>query len=480
MPSAFSVLMLITLVVAGLTWIVPAGQYQTNEDGGAIAGTYESIAQNPQGAWEVVQAPLKGFTNALDVCLFVIVIGGFLGIVMKTGAIDAGIGSLIKKLKGRESIMIPILMTVFALGGSTYGMAEETIAFYPILIPIFIAAGYDALVAVAVILLGAGVGVLASTVNPFATGVASGIAGVSVGDGMLFRVVMLVVVLVAAIFYVMKYAAKVKADPSKSLIADKKEENEKHFLKASAEEMPELTGKRKAVNTLFIITFIIMIMGVMPWEDFGVTFFGDMNAKLAALPILGGTVQMGWWWFTELAMLFLVSGVIIGIVGGLKEEEISDSFVAGAKDLLGVALIIGTARGISVVMDAGGMTATVLNMGEVGLSGMSSVLFTNLAFLFYIPMSFLIPSTSGLATLSMPIMAPLAGFADVSSAMIITAFQSAEGIVNLLTPTSGVVMGALALGRVSYGKWLKFVMPFIIILMVVVMAMLTAGVSLGM
>ena len=462
MPSAYTILFAIIVVVAILTWIVPAGQYEMTELNGKevpVPGTYQQVERTPQGIFDIITSPVKGYQDAVDVALFILIIGGFLGVVMKTGAIDAGIAQVTNKLKGKEKIMIPILMVLFGIGGTSYGMAEETIAFYPLLIPVFVAAGYDTVTAVAVILLGAGVGVLGSTVNPFATGIASGFAGVSLGQGIVLRLLILVVGEIAAILYVMRYAEKVRKDPTKSITYATREEDIKHFgAQQEGTSFPELTGKRKLILGLFALTFAIMIYGVIPFEDMGIT----------AIPTL-------WWWFTELASLFLIMSIIIGLVAGLSEKELIGAFVDGSRDLLGVALIVGLSRGITVVMNAGNMTATVLNLGERTLASTGSVAFTILTYLFYIPMSFLIPSTSGLATLSMPIMAPLGDFAGVARDVVITAYQSASGIVNLITPTSAVVMGGLAIARVPYDKWLKFVGKFMVIIFLITVVALAIG-----
>jgi uncharacterized ion transporter superfamily protein YfcC len=462
MPSAYTILFAIIVVVAILTWIVPAGQYEMTELNGKevpVPGTYQQVERTPQGIFDIITSPVKGYQDAVDVALFILIIGGFLGVVMKTGAIDAGIAQVTNKLKGKEKIMIPILMVLFGIGGTSYGMAEETIAFYPLLIPVFVAAGYDTVTAVAVILLGAGVGVLGSTVNPFATGIASGFAGVSLGQGIVLRLLILVVGEIAAILYVMRYAEKVRKDPTKSITYATREEDIKHFgAQQEGTSFPELTGKRKLILGLFALTFVIMIYGVIPFEDMGIT----------AIPTL-------WWWFTELASLFLIMSIIIGLVAGLSEKELIEAFVDGSRDLLGVALIVGLSRGITVVMNAGNMTATVLNLGERTLASTGSVAFTILTYLFYIPMSFLIPSTSGLATLSMPIMAPLGDFAGVARDVVITAYQSASGIVNLITPTSAVVMGGLAIARVPYDKWLKFVGKFMVIIFLITVVALAIG-----
>ena len=372
---------------------------------------------------------------------------------------SAGIANVIRLLNGREKYMIPILMTLFGLGGTSFGMWEETMAFYPLLLPVFVAAGYDSITAVSVVLLGAGVGTLCSTVNPFATGIASGFAGISLGDGLFLRLAMLVVLEGVAIFYVMRYAEKVRANPQASIVANQYEENRKRFaINWDDQEGMELTRKRKLALTIFAFTFIIMIYSVIPFDELGISF----------LPTLG-------WYFTELSGLFLVAGIIVGLAVHMKEQELIEGFVQGAADLLGVAFIIAISRGITVIMNSGFITDTILNWGEQALAGAHSILFIILTYLLYLPLSFLIPSSSGLATLSIPIMVPLGEFTNISSALIITAFQSASGLVNLLTPTSAVVMGGLAVAHIPYDRWLKYVLGFVSIVLVTTIIFLTIG-----
>ena len=447
MPTAYTILFALILLVAAATWFIPAGTY-LYVDGVPQTGTYHPVAADPQGVGAVLTAAFRGFFDAADVCLFILSVGGFLGVVMKTGAVDAGVSAVIRRMGGREKWLIPILMLLFGLGGTTFGMWEETMAFYPLLLPVFLAAGYDAVVGVSVILLGAGAGVLASTVNPFATGIAAGFAGVSLGEGLGLRLLQWVVFEGAAIAFVMSYAAKVRHAPA---VADGGEAG------ASAEPRPELTPRRKAVLAVFAATFLVMIYSVIPFEDIGLP-----------LPTLG-------WWFTELAALFLVGGVLIGLLDGMGEAKIAETFVAGCADLLGVAFIIGISRGITVVMNAGGITDTVLHWGERALAGAGPVAFTALVYLIYLPLSVLIPSSSGLATLSVPILAPLGGFAGVGGDLVVTAFQSASGLVNLITPTAAVVMGALAIGHVPYDRWLKFVWKLLAVFAVLTLLFLAVG-----
>lgn len=457
MPTACTILLVIILVMILLTWVVPAGQYEYDSDGRPIAGSYHPTEGNAQPLTALFTAPIQGLYEGIDIAAFILAVGGFLGVVAKTGAIDGGIAHIIRKLKGRENLLIPILMGAFALGGTTFGMAEETIAFYPLILPIMIAAGYDNITAVAVILLGAGVGTLGSTVNPFATGIASGFAGISPGSGIGLRLIMLAALLALTVWYVMAYGARVRADHSRSLMADRRSEYLQHFSSLGQQEQAPLTGRQKVALILFGLTFLVMVWAVIPFEDMGLPF-----------PSLG-------WWFPELSALFLAGAIFIGILCRVGEGKLVSSFVAGAGELLGVSFIIGISRGITVVMNAGGLTDTVLHLGEGILTGVGTLGFTLLTYLVYLPLSFLIPSSSGLAALSMPIVAPLADFSGVGRELAVTAFQAASGLVNLITPTSAVVMGGLAIGRVPYDRWLRFVWKPAVILLAGSVILLCAG-----
>lgn len=477
-PNAYTVLFLLLLAVVIATWFVPAGQYERNEEGDPIPGTYARVESNPQSILgDGLLAPVNGMYGmeaddgsvsvnndgslfgAIDVALFVLIIGGFLAITMKSGAMDAGIGKITVALKGRENWMIIVLVAVFALGGTSYGMAEETLAFYGLIITVMLIAGYDVMVGTAIVMLGAGVGVLASTVNPFATGVASDFAGVSIADGLVSRLFILVVGTAIAAIYIIRYAKKVKADPSKSLVYNKREQHRKRFLKdMDSEAVPELTGRHKVILILFALAFLIMIYSVIPW--------GDLNINV---PELG-------WWFGEFSALFLGFSILIGIVARMPEAKLSETFIEGARDMLGVALVIALARGISVVMSNGLITETVLSWAEAGVGGLGGVAFINVIHLLYLPLGFLIPSSSGLATVTMPIMAPLADIANVDASLVVTAFQSSSGLLNLINPTFAVVMGGLALARVGYDKWLKFVWPVMVMLFFLYAIVLSVGI----
>ena len=462
-PSAYTILFGLIVVVAVATWFVPAGEYDRalNEALGKdvpIPGTYQQVEPNPQGVFDVVLAPIAGFfdpdsyeARAIDVALFVLIIGGFLGIVTRTGAIDAGIARAMVRLKGREKWMIPILMGLFAAGGTIYGMAEESLAFYTLVIPVMIAARYDALTGVAIIMLGAGVGTLGSTINPFATVIAANAAGVPFTDGIVLRFVILIACWLACVIYVMRYAERVRRDPERSIVADRRASNEEHFLKGrkapGGADAVGFTVLHKIVLLIFALTFAVMIWGV----------------------------SAGGWWMAEMSGLFVVSSILVGLIARMSEQDFTETFVDGARDLLGVALVIGIARGIVVVMDAGKMTDTILFWAEGAVAGLPAFGFINAMFGVEVALSFFVPSSSGLAVLTMPILAPLADFADVQRALVVTAYQSASGLVNLINPTFAVVMGGLALGRVPYERWLRFMWPLFLILTAIIVAALSVA-----
>ncbi|HET9138298.1 YfcC family protein [Actinophytocola sp.] len=480
LPSAYTILFALIVLMAIATWLIPAGDYDTDDAGSPVPGTYHEVDPSPQRiVVDSLTAPINGlygieddtgnisFYNsgvlfgAIDVALFIIVIGGFLGVIMRTGAIQAGIGRMVARLRGREKWMIPLLMGVFALGGTTYGMAEESLAFYALVITVMVAAGYDTLTAAAILLLGCGIGVIGSTINPFATGIASGFAGIPISQGFLLRLAILVVSLGVGIWFVMRYAGKVKADPSRSMVYDLKADNDTRFQLSEADAPETMTGRHKVILVLFALAFGVMMYGVIPWQDMGI-----------GLPVLG-------WWFPEMTASFLLFAILIGLIGKMRESELTESFVAGARDLLGVALIIGIARGITVVMNNGQITDTVLHWAELALGDVGTTAFSIVMYTLFLPLSFLIPSSSGLATVAMPIMVPLAGFVGVPQELVVTAYQSANGLMNLFIPTSAVVMGGLAIARVPYGRYLRWVWPLLIALAAISVLMLTLGAALA-
>ncbi|MCH2020844.1 MAG: YfcC family protein [Saprospiraceae bacterium] len=496
-PTAHTVLLIIAAIVAASTWFIPAGEYDQleykkgddssmalfihhSEDGDkeypaiqatldklgmnisvekfengdiwkpvGIPGTYHKKSSNPQGFWEFIQSPLKGIEGAIDVILFVLIIGGFIGIVNHTGAFDAGVSRLARGMRGRETWLIIIITSLIALGGTTFGLAEETIAFYPILVPVFLAARYDAMVALATIYIGSCIGTMASTVNPFSAIIASDSAGINWTSGLYGRLTMLVLGTIICLWYIIRYAEKVRKDPSKSLIFSQKKEIDAMFMNRDLEKEHKFTFRIQLVLLIFLMSFVVMIYGVSQLD----------------------------WWFLEMTTVFFVAAIIVGIVSKIKEKVFVEQFVKGANDLLNVALIIGIARGVTVLMDDGMISDTLLYYASGIVEGMPKAVFANVMMFLYAGLSFFIPSSSGMAVLSMPIMAPLADVVGAEREIVVNAYQYGMGLMAFITPT-GLILASLTMVNVTYDKWLKFVMPLLIILTLFTMLVMTISVYL--
>ena len=477
--SSFTILLIILVVLAIVTVIMSA-----------------CGVEGVQGATlsQVLTAPVFGFQDAIGVCLFVMILGGFLGIVTETGALDAGIAALVHKLKGNELVLIPILMFIFSIGGTTYGMCEETVPFYLLLAATMVAAGFDSLTGAAVVLLGAGCGVLGSTVNPFAVGVAvdalSGV-GIAVNQAIIIALgaILWLVTITISIIFVMRYAKKVKADKGSTFLSLQEQQDmmnewgmkESETEAADGQEMaPKMTGRQKWSLIVFALTFVIMIVSFIPWEDLGfdgfveATSVSEETVQPAWSSFLTG-VPLGGWYFDEASTWFLLMALVIGLIGGVSEARFVKAFINGAADMMSVVLIIALARSITVLMASTGLDMWILENAANALAGMSAIIFAPLSFLLYIVLSFLIPSSSGMATVSIPIMGGLAHQLNFSVETMVMIYSAGNGLVNLFTPTSGAIMGGLALAKIEYSTWLKFGAKLFVVLGVVCMVILTAA-----
>ncbi|WP_234496880.1 YfcC family protein [Vibrio maritimus] len=459
MPTVYTLLFIITALVALMTWFVPSGKYDyrtansgevisaenvSSYSGGErllpIPGTYQELESNPQGIFDVFAAPLSGFGDASSIILFVLMIGGFLNVTIQTGAMDASVSALSKRFTGKEQWLIPILIFILAVGGSTYGMSEETVSLWVILLPLFIAAGYDRLVVAGIILLGSGIGVATSTVNPFATGVASRFAEIQLGDGIVVRLVAFALLYLVTCVFIMRYAAKVKADPSQSLLSDITFTDQ---FSSEPQALP-YTKQHKVTMAVFFGAFALMIYGVIPWEDIGVTFVPALN-----------------WWLKEISIVYLVAAILIGLINRMPEEQFVRSFIVGCKDMIGVALVIAVAKGINVIMNDANITDTILSWAEGMVVGLDSGVFAVVSYVAHIILAFFIPSSSGLATVSMPLMGPMSDFAGVNRDIVVTAYQLGSGWINLFAPTAATVVAGLAIANVPYGRFFKWVVPYV-------------------
>lgn len=478
MPSSFTILLALLAIVAIVTVIV------SGTSGGEVTAARLS---------DFCTAPVKGFADALPVCLFVMILGGFLGMMTETGALDNGIAVLVQKLKGNEIMLVPVLMLIFSLGGTTYGMCEETVPFYALLAATMMAAGFDPMVGAATVLLGAGCGCLGSTVNPFAVGAAvdalTGV-GIEVNQSIIIGLgaVLWIVTTAMSIVFVMSYAKKVKADKGSTILSmqELKDAEEAHGKAASeVNKEVKLTGRQKGVLIAFAFTFVVMIVGFIPLADLnegvanffdaGAVYDADGNAVVQGWSALITGLPIGQWYFDEASTWFFLMAILIGIIGGLSEKQIVNTFITGAADMMSVVLVIALARGISVLMASTGLDVYVLDAAANALAGLSGVIFAPMSFLVYFGLSFLIPSTSGMATVSMPIMGPLAVKLGFSPEVMVMIFSAAIGVVNLFTPTSGAIMGGLALAKIEWTTWLKFALKLIVALSVVCAVILTVA-----
>lgn len=465
--GTFVILLIILLAVSMATWLTNGKTY-LDADG-------KKAAVHGAALSDILMAPIGGWHNAGDVIGFVFCLGVFLSLLNATGALKTGIHSLVKKLHGKEMALIWVLMFLFSVGGTTYGMGEETVGFYILLAATMLAAGFDPMVGVATVLLGAGTGVLGSTINPFATGAAVAAAGVKVNLGIVYAeglVLWLASYFIAALF-VTRYAKKVQAGKGSILTSEQIAVCRDAYGNASdMDEDARLTQRQKTVLILFALSFIVMILGFIPWGSLNKSIYGG----LAWTRFLTGN-QWGDWWFDDAATWFLIMGFLIGFIGVDDKKKILPCVISGFADMISVNLVIALARATTVVMTNTGLGSWLVQASVTGLSksGLPSGVFGLLDYLLHIGLSFLVPSSSGLAALSSPIVSPIVakmGWSVETSIMITVA---ANGLVNLFTPTCGFIMGGLALARIPYETWLQWAKKLLLTIAVVVAVVLTAA-----
>ncbi len=456
MLSSFSIIMILIFGLGILSHLLPNAKFvgDTIVNGSGTVGATLS---------QVLMAPIQGFENAIDVSIFIMMLGGMLAVINKTGALETGIKVLVHKLKGKEIWLIPILMTVFSVCGTTYGMLEETVGFYVLLSATMMAAGMDPLVGSAVILLGAGSGCLGSTINPFATGVALSALpkGITADNGFVILIATFIwlTTLIVSILFVMNYAKKVQKDKGSTFLSLREQKNAEKAYGRFEDDKKEvkLSTTQKITLILFGLTFLVMIIGFIPWGKFNVTIFDKFTGWLTGS-------SLGNWWFYEAALWFLIMSIIIAIVNKLGEKGFVDAFVDGADDMIGVILVIAIARGASVLMAETHLDNYIIFNAADFLRKLPELAFVPLNYLLHVVLSFIVPSSSGLATLSTPIIAPLAAELGYSVEVSIMTMVAANGLVNLISPTCGAIMGGLALAKVEYSTWFKWAIKLVIVI----------------
>ena len=496
-PSPVTTLAIVTVVVWLAALVIPAGQYRRGPDGSPIPGTYHPVPSPLSFGGKLRQlilAPvngtygLKGASGFVDteivghlfgqigIIFFIMAIGAFISVSFETKSLDTAVGALANRLRSKGWLLIAAVMVLFSVLGSTMGFSVETLGFYALFLPLMAALGYDRLVTASMIILGALVGVMGATVNPFSIGVAAGESGVSIGDGLGLRLLLWVLLTGLAVAWVLRYAAKVCADPHASLVGwkdpDAEDISTSDRMVEELEAQPadadhRLTSTQKWVLVITVLAFALMIFSVIPWSS----IFGAHAGPAEDLYEHTTSTKAYWfelnWWFPQLSMLFILASVLVGLVARMKEREIVRLIAAGASDMLGPALVVLLAGGVSVIMTNTQTLDTVLHSMEQFVSGASAGVFAGFTVVVNIPLAFVIPSSSGHAALAMPLLAPLADFAGVSRSTTITAWIMAHGLTLMFAPTSVVLVGGLAIAKVGYDKYLRFVWPLLLALFVV-------------
>ncbi|WP_339169262.1 YfcC family protein [Paenibacillus sp. FSL H7-0943] len=465
LPHSYTLIFLIIVAIAGLTWIVPSGQFDRQEvlvDGSSrtaiIPGTYHTVPKISeqgdlrQGFAQIASAPLEGIINAADVVAFVLIVGGAFRIILQTGAIDRALMALAGRLKSKGILLIPIAMVIFSLGGSTFGMSEEIIPLYAIFIPLMFALGFDSMTAILILFLGTQIGYVGSTVNPFSVLIAQGVAGVQGNPQLWLRFIEWVVFTAISIGFTMWYAQRVKKNPEKSAVFQNDILNRQHFIKENDGIEVSFSNRDKLIIGGFIFT-----LGLIVW----------------------GILSKGWY-MTEIGALFFALGIFSGIVTRMSQKEIAENFVKGCGEFIYAAVIIGLARGILVVAENGMIIDTILNGLATMLKGLPNYLFTTIMLVVHNIITFLVPSSSGEAALTMPVLAPLGDLVGVNREAVVTAYQFGNGLTNLISPTGGVLLAGLAIARINFGQWLKVILKLFPILWLVAAIFAAVSSAVGM
>ena len=466
-PNAYVIIFFVMAFVAVLSWFIPGGSYELNEAGRAIAGTYKTVESNPQGIWEICMAPLigmignKSVSGAIAISLNIMLFGSFLEMMDESGSIKLFLKKITIKNQKNVHILIAILVTIMGIFGTVQGAYEEGFVYLLMFMPVILGLGLDTIVALMIVVFGTQGGCLASIINPFATGIAADIAGISPGKGLVVRVIMFVLFMGIIITYICHYADKIKANPEKSPQFFRRDQDLKEFPVSQNENLT-LTKEQKIVLGIFVGTFSIMIVSLVPWTSLNPnwTFFVNVTNFLKGIPVLGtilgqGMLPLGDWYFNEVSMLLVVCTIVAGFVLHYDISKIIDIIIKGAAGLVSTAFIVPLARGIQVIMDGGMITPTILHLGETTLGSLSPAIFIVVSLVFYFAMASFIPSSTGLAAATMSIMAALSGFAGVPEEVMINVYLMALGMAKMIMPTSIVVMTCTQAAHVSYTQWVK-------------------------
>lgn len=448
LPHTYVLLFVMILIVAALTWVVPSGVFERQEleiaegyvASTVVPGTFQSVAKVTadrdlrQDLFDVLSAPARGVVHAADVIAFVLVIGGAFGIIMRTGAIDRGLHGLATALSNKGILVIPIMITLCSLGGSTFGMSEEVLPLYPVVISLMFILRFDSMTAVLILFLGTQAGYIGATINPFSVLLAQAIADVHGNPQLWLRAIAWVAFTGLAIAYTMWYASRVREDPESSTVfaSDKQLQLD---LAISQEDHPRFTVRDRIILGSFVIA-----LAVVTW----------------------GLVARGWY-MAEIGAVFLACGLVSGAVARMKPTRIAEHFVDGCKDFVYAAFVIGLTRGILVIAEQGMIIDPILNGLSDLLDDVPTYALTTLALLAHNVITFFVPSSSGEAALTMPVLAPLGDLVGIGRDSLVIAYQFGNGLTNLISPTNGLLLAGLAIARIRFGQWFRAIFPFFLL-----------------
>lgn len=449
-PHVYAIIFALMVIFAVLTWIVPSGSYQRQEVNGrevTVAGTYEQSEKTyideetgdevdlRQGVFDVLQAPTRGIQEAIEVVAFILIVGGSFQVITKTGAITSGMGRVVRRFKNKDILIIPIAMVLFALGGTSFGMAEETLPFFAIFMPIMMAMGFDSMTAFMVVFVGARTGYIASTINPFNVLIAQGILGIQGNPQLWLRMIAWVVLTAVAITWVVLYARRVKKNPESSITFEDDIAKKVEFAADESALDAEFTGRQKGVLAVFIAGMCLIIWGL---------------------------VTQGWY-MNEISAVFLAMGLLAGVIAGFSQDVIAQEFVAGIADFAFSAIVVGLARGILVIASDGMIIDTILNALATGLGGIPAVLFTTLLYAVENLLAILVPSSSGLAALTAPIFGLLTELMGLNPEAAVWALSMGSATMSLICPTSAILVAGLGVCKIKLGQWWKTVWKFFLV-----------------
>lgn len=463
LPHVLTLIFSLIVVVAVMTWVVPSGEFErtmmetsTGERSVAVAGTYHTVDKMledgtdlRQGIWQVLMAPGRGIQSIIEVLAFVFIIGGVFQIMTKTNALTIGIQKIVKRLGAKEILIIPILMALFGLGGSTFGMSDELVPFYLLIMPIMFAMGYDSMTTFMTVCLAATVGYAASTINPFSVLIAQGVAGIQGNPQLGFRMIQWVIMMAVVITFVTWRALKIKKNPEQSITYQDDIQKRKE-ISADVDFSQEMTLRQKLVVTIFVAGMVTVVVGL---------------------------VKFGWY-MNELSACFFAMGILMGIAGGMREKEIAEEFLNGVKDIAFAAMVIGFCSGIMVVAQDGMIIDTILNVLSNLVANSNNAMFAGVLYIVQSLLTLLVPSSSGLAALSIPVMAPLCDLHGVNPEAAVTSLQYANQLTNLMSPVAGTTVAGLAICKISFGQWWKTIWK--VFLLLTVIAIIFCTVSAGM